>query len=260
MFARGFLRSQKASSSWTTLTASLRQLSSKPTVHRLRPGQYKLPKLKPKLEFTGKYTYGFKGNWISTVNLEYTKQLENGAQEFEAVSRPFFIDKNSKKYKVKHLDEVYGGVDVIAVSECPKSNQKIVLLEVIYRIPTQRYVISFPAGFQDSLDEPSTETALRELKEETGYVGHNPREAYRHWTDPWKSCDRCALVYVDIDLSSEENLNVDQKPDYFEDITPFWVPVKDLKNTLINISKENNFDIDGRVHTWAEGIEFASKL
>jgi 8-oxo-dGTP pyrophosphatase MutT (NUDIX family) len=58
---------------------------------------------------------------------------------------------------------------------------------VIFRIPVQRYVISFSAGFQDKLEDTPQETALRELKEETGYLGSNPRVTGRHWTDPFKS-------------------------------------------------------------------------
>ena len=211
-------------------------------------------------QFTQEFDFGFKGKWISAVNLKYKNKESGEIRNFEAVGRPQFSYREGNKYKVRKLEDIYGGVNVIPISICPKSGQKIVLLEVIHRIPTQRYVISFPAGFQDNLEDPPSKTALRELKEETGYIGNNPREILRHWTDPWKSCDRSATVYADIDLTLKENQNPQPEVEFFENITPFWVPVKGLKHSLSEICKENDFDVDGRLHSWAEGIDFASNL
>ena len=141
-------------------------------------------------------------------------------QQYEVVGRPPFLNSGVESYKVIPLKDRYGGVDVIATTDWPKTNEKLILLEVIYRIPVQRYVISFPAGFQDPGDKDPAETALRELKEETGYIGSNPKVSQRHWTDPWKSCDRGVNVYLSIDMKNEENLNPKTNHEFFENITP----------------------------------------
>jgi len=164
--------------------------TQKRTIHRLRPGQYKLPVQKPKLEFTGNSKYAFKGKWINASLLDYKSPYSSEIKQFETVGRPLFVNTSSLEYNVAPLDQIYGGVDVIPLSKCPRSGDKIILLLAIYRIPVQRYVLSFPAGFQDSKEDPPETTALRELKEEAGYHGSNPQVSHRHWTDPWKSCDR----------------------------------------------------------------------
>ena len=64
-----------------------------------------------------------------------------------------------------------------------------------------------PAGFKDDDEDDPAQTALRELKEETGYVGENVVSTMPARTDPWKSDERGALVYADIDLEKEENKN-----------------------------------------------------
>lgn len=47
----------------------------------------------------------------------------------------------------------YGGVDVIALANCPKTNERMVLIEKIFRIPIGKFVLSFPAGFKDVGDK-----------------------------------------------------------------------------------------------------------
>ena len=170
MFTSQISFKKKLATLWTSQRF---RFASNFKVHRLRPGEYKIPVQKPKINLTGKYEYGFKGKWITCALLKYKSDIDGTTKEFETVGRPFVIDKKSENYKIKSLKELYGGCDVIATSTCPRSGQKIILLEVVYRIPVQRYVISFPAGFQDISETDPIVTALRELKEETGYEGNS---------------------------------------------------------------------------------------
>jgi len=109
---------------------------------------------------------------------------------WETVGRPW--SETSATDKDIEID--YGGVDVIATANCLKTGERMILIEKIYRIPLGKFVLSFPAGFKDSTDKDPFETALRELKEETGYVGKPGRWFKTHRPDPWKSTERGKLV------------------------------------------------------------------
>ena len=135
----------------------------------------------------------------------------------------------------------------------------MILVWIIYRIPWMNYVISLPAGIKDPEDANVLETAARELKEETGYIGENGRASYVWRTDPWKSDDRGTLVYYDIDLNKEENKNPQQQLESAEDITVMWVKLDGLRKTLEKIAQENKYDIDQRLYTFALGIEYAQE-
>ena len=49
-----------------------------------------------------------------------------------------------------------------------------IVLEIIFRVPINRYVIQLPAGMRDEHERDLVLSALRELKEETDYIGMAP--------------------------------------------------------------------------------------
>ena len=154
----------------------------------------------------------------------------------------------------------FGGVIIIPTAKDLETGEKIVLIEKIYRIPVQKYMLEFPAGMRDSSDTDPCDAAMRELKEETGYVGHNARAKALVKSDPWKSNGTHCQVYIDVDLSTEENKNpvTDLEPE--EDITPMWVKVKGLKESLEKMAAEMDCDLDQRLYTWALGIDYAQRV
>lgn len=60
------------------------------------------------------------------------------------------------------------GVDVIAT--IAKNNQNHLIAIANYRVPVNRYVLELPSGLTDQTDPNPSATAIRELKEETGYT------------------------------------------------------------------------------------------
>ena len=83
---------------------------------RLKPGEYTLPKKEPKVHFTGKYDFAFKGKWINLSLLNYESPKTGETKQFEAVGRPFFVNAKSDSYEVTPLAKIYGGVDVVPIA------------------------------------------------------------------------------------------------------------------------------------------------
>lgn len=77
-------------------------------------------------------------------------------------------DWEGMQRKSRPKNSVVDAVQVVALLQRPSGTE--VLLEKQFRPPTEKVCIEFPAGLMDEGETPE-ECALRELKEETGYVG-----------------------------------------------------------------------------------------
>lgn len=142
---------------------------------------------------------------------------------------------------------------MVATAINPSTGIREMLFIKIFRIPVNKFVIEWPAGFVDE-GESGVEAAVRELKEEAGYIGTPIYASRGHRTDPWKSQDSGMLAFMNIDLTLEENVNpkVDLEP--AEDIHTFWLPVEGVLEAVERIADEEGCDIDGRVHAFLIGL------
>ena len=136
------------------------------------------------------------GKFINFYEVDYkdkngvSKKWEMVGRDINILPDPINIQKN------------FGGVDTIPIATqtedgdqaIAKTREKMILIEKIFRVPIMNYVLELPAGFKDPEDTDPVETGLRELKEETGYVGENGESSYTCRTDPWKSDERAVLV------------------------------------------------------------------
>ncbi|KAK5662248.1 hypothetical protein OQA88_8153 [Cercophora sp. LCS_1] len=197
--------------------------------------------------------------WLSLVQIEY-QALDGKTRIWEAMRR-------TTRPKGSAVDAVH----IIATRQRDCVHE--ILLEKQFRPPAGKIVIEFPAGLVDP-NESLEECALRELREETGYVGevvgmegggmvlHSvpidllPGGDLRD-ADEGSSC--ASTVRVRIDLEREENKNPVQKLEEGEIIECFWVPVKELFGMLRKLEAEG-FAIDGKVGAFAEGVDVSAKL
>ena len=106
------------------------------------------------------------------------------------------------------------------------SKTKKFLIIGVFRYPVQKYSLEFPSGLIDKEDylnskdfsETLIKSALRELKEETGYLGtfkkfftpnglsieEQIQLSSNIFYDPWKSMDNCVRILVEINEEDEK--------------------------------------------------------
>ncbi|KPI37770.1 ADP-ribose pyrophosphatase [Cyphellophora attinorum] len=126
------------------------------------------------------------------------------------------------------------GVGVIAILQFPNKPASL-LLQKQFRPPVNRVTIEVPSGLIDEGEDIAT-AALRELKEETGYVGTIPgdeearkvAEGFLMWNDPGFCNTNTKMIFVQVDTDAPENR--DPKPELEENeyIETFTLPLATL--------------------------------
>ncbi|KAF7118774.1 hypothetical protein CNMCM5793_008399 [Aspergillus hiratsukae] len=148
------------------------------------------------------------------------------------------------------------GVGIVTIIEKPTGPE--LLLQKQYRPPIDKVVIEVPAGLIDA-GETVEECAVRELREETGYVGVAEQTSTLMFNDPGMCNTNLNMVHVRVDLSRPENQDPKPELEDNEFIECFTLPLSTLFSELKRLEAEG-YAIDARVGTLAEGIELAKKL
>ncbi|KAJ5397670.1 hypothetical protein N7509_005783 [Penicillium cosmopolitanum] len=148
------------------------------------------------------------------------------------------------------------GVGIVTI--LTKSTGPELLLQKQYRPPIDKVVIEIPAGLIDAGETPE-QCAVRELKEETGYVGVAEQTSPIMYNDPGFCNTNLNMVHVRVDMTLPENQNPKPELEDNEFIECFSVPMASLFAETQRLEQEG-YAIDARVGTLAEGIELAKKL
>ena len=196
-------------------------------------------------------SWQYTGDWIRTGLITYNDS-SGGERKYETVER------TTRKGE---LD----GVDVLAFLT---SNRLIMkgrhlILVLTYRPPVDRICIEFPAGLAEE-NETAEEAGLRELREETGFIGTSTGSMSPElFLDPWKSSENTKLVTVTVDGDDERNyentvnLGQMQRLDEDEFLDVLVVPVEGLLPRLSRYVHEMGFGVDGKVYTFALALELS---
>ena len=147
-------------------------------------------------------------------------------------------------------------VAIVAIIDKPEGPE--IVLEKQFRPPTCGVCIEMPAGLVDPNESVET-TAIRELKEETGYHGTVLSKSMVIYTDPGFCNTNLNLVTVKIDLEDERNKNPVPQLEDGEFIEIFTVPVATLSEQLEQLHREG-YKIDSRVQNVATGIKIAQQF
>jgi len=131
------------------------------------------------------------------------------------------------KWEVVRRSRDQEAVMVLAIM---RPSGDLILVEQ-YRPAMDALCLELPAGLVDP-GEDYGQAALRELKEETGYLGRLERLIPPRVVGPGATSERIALAMVSVDENDPENLNPLAHPEPSESIRCIRLPRKDWPTLL----------------------------
>lgn len=166
----------------------------------------------------------YKGNWL-------------------ALKEDIYLSNNGKEVRWETIARTKQNKAVIIIAYMPKSDRYILIKQ--FRQALNNYVIGMPAGLIDNDDVEGT--ALKELKEETGYYGKITSISPLLRSNPALSTDCARIVNMEVDEADERNLNPTQRLEEEEEIEVCLVKRDEVKEFLIKEEKKGS---DIGMGTW----------
>ncbi|ORX91454.1 hypothetical protein K493DRAFT_317246 [Basidiobolus meristosporus CBS 931.73] len=194
------------------------------------------------------------GQWLNLERIYYTPAHTGETRQWE-VCRRTTVNK-----KIESEKRVINAVDVVATFHLLE--QRSIVLVVQYRPAVDAYTIEFPSGLIDEGEDVKS-AALRELKEETGYVGEVVNIGPVICYEPGLTDSCCRVAYVKIDVHRKENQN--PQPTLEADEWSLKTIVLPCDHTLLNIltgiqADDPSLVIDSRLYTFALGLATSSYM
>ena len=173
------------------------------------------------------------------------KWIQLSKLTYERDGKRFNWEMVERKHKKSKVDAIIIAPLLIGDGK-PKT-----LLTLQYRPPIDKISVEFPAGLTDKGELAET-TALRELKEETGYYGKVVHTSPVLSSDPGLTNASFQIVTVQIDLQDKRNKNPSQDLQGDESIELKVVDIDNLLNTLDKLSVD--CQVDGKLYHYAMGL------
>jgi len=167
--------------------------------------------------------------------------------------------------KTRHWESVerttrHGAVDGVGVfpilERAGRAESTVIVKQ--YRPPLDQVCIELPAGLIDAGETPS-QAAVRELLEETGYVGTVARISCTMSNDPGITNANMQLAVVKVDLDLEANVKPVPQLEPGEFIEVCVVPLTGFSKLLADYEAQG-YAIDARLMSIALGMELAPML
>ena len=175
----------------------------------------------------------YQGSWSNLVEISYEDEK-----------------KQKRKWEVLHRKNDAEAVIIIAKME--PSDRYIIIRQ--FRPPTNSYLLEFPAGLVDS-GESREQTAIRELSEETGYVGKFQKISPRLYSSPGLLSEAVSFAHIQVDESLSENQNPKEKNEPGEFITVFKKSVNEISE-FFNQQSSQGIKFDAKLYSFflAQGV------
>jgi 8-oxo-dGTP pyrophosphatase MutT (NUDIX family) len=138
-------------------------------------------------------------------------------------------------------------VNIIAVT----SDQKLVMVEQ-YRHGSNTVELEIPGGMMDPHENDPVVTAVRELREETGYEGENARELGKIWSNPAIFSNTTYTVLIE-NCELKHGLEFDSG----EDLITRLVPVDEIPGLIADGKINHSLVVVALYHfdLWRRGLK-----
>ena len=157
-----------------------------------------------------------------------------------------YEDDKKQVRKWEGLHRKHRAEAVIIVARMQTSGRFIIIRQ--FRPPTNSYILEFPAGLVDPGESQET-TAIRELFEETGYVGTVENISPRLFSSPGILSETVSFVQVQVDENIVENLQPKPENEPGEFITVF-VKSPDEIAEFFKQEKKQGVQFDVKLYTY----------
>ncbi|KAG7454606.1 hypothetical protein MATL_G00261430 [Megalops atlanticus] len=146
------------------------------------------------------------------------------------------------------------GVQILAILNRAHHKDFVVLVKQ-FRPPMGCYTLEFPAGLIDDNESAET-TALRELKEETGYKGEVVRVSPVMCLDPGLSNCTTQFVMVNINGDDPDNLNPTQELEFIDVIL---LPLDGFQIRIDELLQKEDMVVDAKVYIYSVALQAFTK-
>jgi 8-oxo-dGTP pyrophosphatase MutT (NUDIX family) len=191
-----------------------------------------------------------KGTWLRISEIDYTNE-KGDPKTWEVAERTTTSEDT---------DSTREGADGCAIVPCLRKRGTAfidgeLILVSQFRPPTGRYTLEFPAGLIDAGEDGMT-AGLRELTEETGFVGEAEGMLPTSCLDPGMSRATIKMAKVFVDSERSENLEGMQKQAHEDQglVRVHRVPVRGMLNALNELAEREDLLVHTGLLMFAGGI------
>ena len=175
----------------------------------------------------------YQGRWSNLVEFSYEDEKKQ-IRKWEGLHR-----KNNAEA-------------VIIIAKMEPSERHIIIRQ--FRPPTNSYILEFPAGLVDR-GETHEQTAIRELSEETGYVGEVEKISPMLYSSPGILSEAVSFVNMQVDENLPDNQRPKARNEPGEFITVFKKSMDEISEFFNQeISRGAKFDVKLYSYFLAQGV------